>query len=187
TLRHLTQRLGLRFDHQRRVDGAGQDLPTALDQELVSASAYARRALARHPNTADGFHEQALAALLATGPGDYLLNNALARLERPDVPNLPALIVRGLADRQSRGFGSLPIHGRLLLAQLEECIDLRPSLLDDRNFIATFLQRLRPGEDVAWREHPEVLLAYLERLEAFVQRLSPAHNSLEAHVLHHRL
>src|SRR3990170_4681622 len=46
-------------------------------------------------------------------------------------------------------------------------------------------RRVAPDED--WRHDPKLLSAYLERLQTFVDRLAPAHNSLKAHVLYHRL
>src|SRR5690606_12273275 len=71
--------------------------------------------------------------------------------------------------------------------QLEECARLRPALLGDEKFLAAWLRRLRPSEDVQWRNDPAARLVYLERLQAFVDRLAPAQNSLKAHVAYHRL
>ena len=47
------------------------------------------------------------------------LRALLNRLDRPDLPGLPALVTRELADRKSRGFGSLRMHRRLLRSQLD--------------------------------------------------------------------
>jgi hypothetical protein len=187
TLAFLQQRLGLRFDHQRQMSGAKQNLPTRLDPALVSSAAFRRRAMQRHPRTVAGFRESAFESLLAGDLSDDLLMSLLGRLQRPDVANLPALIVRNLRHRRSQGFGSLPIHKRLLLAQLEECVRLRPPLLKERNFIDVYLRRLRPGADVRWQRDAKAREAYLERLHAFASRLAPAQNSLKAYALHHRL
>ncbi len=187
TLAFLQRRLGLRFDHQRQMSGAKQNLSTSLDPALVSASAFSRRALQKYPGTVSGFKPSALESLLASDLSDDLLLSLLGRLQRPDVTNLPALVVRNLGHRRSRGFGTLNIHRRLLLDQLEECVRLRARLLNERGFIDVYLRRLRPGEDVQWQRDAKVREAYLDRLQAFADRLAPANNTLKAHVLHHRL
>ena len=113
--------------------------------------------------------------------------NLLERLERPDHPNLAALVVEDLAQPGSSGFGSLPIHRQLLLAQLDECLKLQPDLLNQTEFVKIYLSRLRPSDDADVQHNVEARQAYLERLWSFVERLAPAHNSLKLHVLHHRL
>ena len=183
----LRRRLGLRFDHQRQVSGAKPNLPTRLDPELVSPATLTRRALQAHPNSLDGFRDSAFEFLVGSQLDDALLMSLLKRLSRPDLPNLPALVVRNLNHKQSSGFGSLPIHSNLLLEQLEECARLMPALLGRDAFIQAYLQRLRPNADTDWRRNADDRGAYLERLAQFTQRLSPAHNSLKAHVLFHRL
>ena len=175
------------FDHQRTVAGEKPDLPTRLDAGLLSPASLARRAFELHPHTVDGFRGRALEGLVKAELDDDRLMSLLGKLERPDLPNLAALVVRNLEHRQSRGFGSLPIHGRLLLDQLEECVQGRPKLLDEGAFVEAYLSRLQPSPDVPWRRDAAERGAYLERLQAFAQRLSPVNNSLKAHVLYHRL
>jgi len=187
TYQLLRRRLGLRFDHQRQVSGEKPDLPTQLDPELLSPETLSRRALAAHPGSLDGFRDSAFESLAGSPLTDALLMSLLKRLERPDLPNLPALVVRNLADKQSRGFGSLAIHGNLLLEQLEECARLMPALLRQDAFIQACLLRLRPGADADWRRDASQREAYLTRLQQFTERLGPAFNSLKAHVLYHRL
>jgi hypothetical protein len=183
----LQQRLGLGFDHQRVVPGERSDLPTRLDPALLSNENLTQRALQRHPNSVDGFTDRALPSLLQSNLDANRLHSLLARLSRPDVDNLPALVVRDLDHRQSRGFGSLTIHDQLRLAQLEECARLRPALLQEQGFVNAYLTRLQPGADTDWRLDPTARAAQLTRLWQFAQRLSPAHNSLKAHVLFHWL
>src|SRR5262249_20752122 len=115
------------------------------------------------------------------------LRSLLGRLNRPDVENLPALVVRDLEHRQSGGFGSLPIHGLMLREQLEECARLRPALLQEPRFVNAFLVRLQPGVDTARQTDPAEREKQLAKLWEFAQRLSPAFNSLKAHVLYHQL
>ena len=89
--------------------------------------------------------------------------------------------------RSSKGFGSLPIHGQLLLTQLEETLRLKPNLLNVTKFVNVYLGKLLPNPDVDWRHDVVARESYLDRLESFVSRLNPSHNSLKAHVLYHRL
>ncbi|MCY2991239.1 MAG: hypothetical protein NTY19_25705 [Planctomycetota bacterium] len=111
----------------------------------------------------------------------------LERLQRPDYPQLPKVVVDDLNYQNSGGFGCFGIHGQLLLAQLDECLKLKPDLLNQQNFVNVYLAKLRPNADVDWRHDPAEHRAYLERLWSFVQKLAPAHNSLKAHVLYQRL
>jgi hypothetical protein len=115
-----------------------------------------------------------------------LLRALLNRLVRPDLRNLPDLIVRDLKAERSRGFGPMNIHRNLLLEQLEDCARLHPELLNTTAFIETVLVRLRPNADLSLLD-PATREAYLNRLQAFVARLSMSQNSLKAHVLHHRI
>lgn len=187
TYEYLHGRLGLSWNHQRVVPGEQYDLPTRLDPALLAASALTERALREHPNSVDGFTTRALPALAATALDEAQLRSLLSRLDRPDVDNLPALVVRDLAARSSKGFGSLAIHRELRLEQLEDCARLRPQLLQDGNFVGAFLVRLQPGADVEWQKDPAARGAQLAKLWQFAQRLSPAFNSLKGHVLFHWL
>jgi len=187
TLEFLRDRLGLRFNQQRQAPGAEPDLPSRLDPALVSRDAFVRRALQAYSGSVDGFHVRAFDFLVRQDLDPDRLHSLLQRLERPDLPNLPALVVRDLDHKASQGFGSLTIHRNLLLDQLEACVSLRTSLLDDPRFIETVLVRLVPDADTDWRRDAAAREAFLDRLETFVRRLAPAHNSLKAHVLYHRL
>ncbi len=187
TLGHLQRQLGLRFDHQRELGGTPPDLATRLDPATIAVDTLTRRALLSNPGGVNGFTARALPMVAAMQLDDDRLMSLLSRLDHPDIANLPALVVRNLADRRSRGFGSLQIHNALLLAQLEECLRLRGDLLGSEAFQHAYLRRLVPSADVQWQRDPLARLAYLERLGAFADRLTPAENSLKAHVLYHRL
>jgi hypothetical protein len=187
TFDFLRQRLGLSFDHQRVVPGAKSDLPTHFDPTQLAPTALTQRALAEHPETVDGFTTRALAGLVSARLTPAQRRSLLQRLDRPDVAGLATLVVEDLRHPRSSGFGSLPIHGQLRLAQLEECAALEPSLLQQPAFVEAWLVRLQPGADTNWRLDPAERLQHLERLQAFVQRLAPAFNSLKAQVLYHRL
>ncbi len=185
SLEYIRSQLGIQFNHQRETIGK-PNLPTVLDQKLISRETLSQRAMSRHTNL-EGFEDAALDWLVATELSPDRRRHLLSRLDRPDYPNLPKLVVDDLNYQYSGGFGSLGIHGQLLLAQLEECLKLKPDLLNQANFVNTYITKLHPSDDVDWRHDAAAHEAYLDRLWSFVQRLAPVHNSLKAHVLYHRL
>ena len=186
SLEFIRQRLGLQFNHQRERLDEKPNLPTSLDQSLIARTTLQARAFAQHPNL-QACEDEALDWLVATELTPDRRRHLLERLQRPDYPQLPKLVVDDLNYQNSGGFGCFGIHGQLLLAQLDACLKLKPDLLNQQNFINVYLAKLRPNADVDWRHDPAEHRAYLERLWSFVQKLAPAHNSLKAHVLYHRL
>lgn len=186
SLDFIRQQLNLTFDHQRELLDRKPNLPTSLDQKLISRAALLKEAYARHQNL-KGFEAAALDWLVATELNADRRRHLLERLQRPDYPNLPKLVVDDLNHQHSRGFGSFNIHRMLLLEQLDQCLKLKPDLLNQTNFVNAYLAKLHPNDDVDWRHDVEQHRAYLDRLWAFVQRLAPVHNSLKANVLYRRL
>ena len=186
SLDFLQRTLNLQFNHQRQSLDARPDLPTQLDPALLDRDRLMQEALQNFQNL-DGFENAALDWLVQTQLPAERRRNLLERLERPDHPNLAALVVEDLNQPGSGGFGSLPIHRQLLRAQLDECLKLQPDLLNQTEFVKVYLSRLRPSDDVDLQNDVEARQAYLDRLWSFVERLAPAHNSLKLHVLHHRL
>ena len=89
--------------------------------------------------------------------------------------------------RNSRGFGSLPIHRNLTLAQLDEVLQKRPTLRNESAFVAAYLSKLAPTDEVVLDTDPAEREAYFDRVWTFVQTLDPVHNSLKASVLYNRL
>ena len=187
TLEYLRRRLGLRFSHQRVVPGRKPDLPTSLDPKLITRQRLTQRALKQHKDTLAGFEDRALDWVIARNLSDSRRHHLLRRLKRPDYPNLPALVVADLKTKHSRGFGSLPIHNNLLLAQLDECLTLDPKLIHSEAFVYAYLAKLQHAPDVDWRHDAKARQAYLDRMWAFVSPLAPKFNSLKANVLYRRL
>ncbi len=183
----IRNRLNLQFNHQQERLNEKPNLATKLDPALISAARLNRQALDQFPNTVQGFEEAALDWLVETELNPEQLRHLLSRLLRPDHPGLVKLIVADLNHVNSGGFGQFEIHRRLLLDQLDELLKLKPELRNQDNFINTYIARLRPSDDVNWRQDPKALRAYLERQWAFVKTLDQAHNSLKAHVLYHWL
>jgi len=186
TLKHLRDRLGLRFNHQKIELEKKVTLPTTLDQNLISFDRLAKIAFSHRKNTSN-FEESAFDYLVRTPLNSDQRRHLLSRLKRPDYPGVVKLIVDDLNTKHSGGFGSHRVHRELLVEQLEECLKLKPELIKNTNFINTYLVKLKPSEDTDWKRDPREQDAYLARLEAFVRRLPPVQNSLKAHVLYKRL
>ena len=186
SLEFIRQRLNLTFDHQRELLDRKPNLPTSLDQKLISRETLAKEAFARYQNL-KGFQDAAHDWLVTTELNADRRRHLLERMGRPDYPNLTKLVVDDLNYQHSRGFGSFNIHRLLLLDQLDQCLKLKPDLLNQTNFVNAYLAKLHPNDDVDWRHDVDQHRAHLDRLWGFVQRLAPVHNSLKANVLYRRL
>ncbi len=186
SLEFIRQQLDLQFQHQRETLGQDPKLPTELDPKHIARSTLYQHAISRYQNL-QGFEDAALDWLVAEPLDPDRRRHLLERLTRPDYPNLAKLVVDDLAYKYSRGFGAFGIHRQLLLAQLDECVRLKPELLNQSEFVNTYLTKLHPNADVQWRHDAEEFEAYLRRLWSLAERLAPVHNSLKAHVLYHWL
>ncbi|MCA9177393.1 MAG: hypothetical protein KDB14_23070, partial [Planctomycetales bacterium] len=185
-LRHISNKLNLRFDHQRERIGEKPNLPNALDPAAISRAQLMARAMGESP-TLSGFEDSALEWLRNEKLDDRRLRDLLQRLQRPDYDNLLDLIQRDLRTSNSGGLGSLPIHARLTLEQLDDLARRMPELLNHGNYVAAYVAKLQPNDDEDWRNDTKTQTEYLDRLWAFAQRLGPVQNSLKAHVLYHRI
>ena len=162
-------------------------LPIALDQKLIARSTLREHSLGNWGKL-DNFEDVALDWLAAKDDlGWERRRNLLQRLTRPDVADLPKLVVADLTSQHAGEFGYLPIHKQMTLAQLDEVQKLRPAVLNQTQFVTTYITKLQPGADEDFKRDRKVALAYLERLQKFVDRLDAIHNPLKAHVLFHRL
>ena len=187
SLNFIIRRLNIQFNHEREVLGRQAALPTELNPQLISREALTQRALAEHGVTTDGFEDAALPWLAKMDIGPARRRHLLGRMTHPAYPALPEMVLADLRHQHSGGFGSIGIHGQMLLSQLDELLKLDAALLNNGNFVNAYLHKLQPSADIRWQNDPQAKLEYLERLWAFVSRLAPVHNSLKAHVLYHRL
>ncbi|MBF0502442.1 MAG: hypothetical protein HQM09_20055 [Candidatus Riflebacteria bacterium] len=186
TIEWIKRQLGLQFNHQKQLLKPESHAPSKLDQMLISRETLTRRAFQEYSNL-EGFEDSALEFLVNANLNPDQRRDFLRRLVRSDYPGIAKMVVDDLKHEYSGPFGSLSIHNRLLVPQLEECAKLMPSLLNETNFIQAYITRLQPGTDTDWRNDPEAKKAYLERLWNFVGPLAPVQNSLKAHILYHRL
>ena len=189
TIAQLIKKLGLRFDHRRRIEGEKPTHPTRLDQSRISRDRWLQEALRRHPRTLRGLREAANEWLLGleTQLDLPVRLKLLQRINRPDHPKLLELIIEDLDRKKSPGFGSRPIHALLLEAQLLELQKKRPAVADSPAYVNARLIKLWPKPDVDWANDPKEKRAYLDRLWGYVRTLPSAFNSLLVHVLYHRL
>ncbi|MBM3878823.1 MAG: hypothetical protein FJ387_03760 [Verrucomicrobia bacterium] len=187
TLEYLREQLDLRFDHARKTGERRSDAPSQFDNALIRPETLLERALAEERGHLERLENGGLELVARSSLTGDQRRNLLARLQRPDYPGLVDLIVADLKHRDSRGFGSLEIHKRLTLAQLEDLIAKEPGLRNQTALVNAYLPKLAPPNEVELATDPEARQAYLERVWAFAKTLDPVHNSLKAHVLYHRL
>ena len=188
TLDYLKRQLGVSHHHQQEVRDRKPNLPSALDPKLVSREVFERDALANNQSL-DGLPQSTLEILVrnkvALSPQQS--RSLLSQLQRPDVPNLPELIIADLKTPESQGFGEFNIHRALLPEQLDQLVKALPALATNDAFVQTRLRKLAPSEDVDIAFDPAEREAWLERLWTYAKSLPPAFNSLKAQILYQRL
>jgi hypothetical protein len=149
TLDYLKRQLGVTHNHQQEVRDQKPNLPSVLDPKLVSRDVFERVALA-HDQSLDGLSQNALEILVrnqaALSPQQR--RALLSKLQRPDLPNLPELIIADLKAPESQGFGEFNIHRALLPAQLDALVQAIPALATNSALVHTRLRKLAPSPDV---------------------------------------
>lgn len=183
SLRYLIDQMNVQFNHQREPLNQRPTHPTALDPALLELDRLAREAFRRHPNSTDGFEDLALHYVAGLNLDDNQRTSLLRRLNRPDVDAMVELVLADLSV-PGRSFGWVDIHRRLTQAQLDELRRRVSDLINDSNFVNTYMLRLLPSDDEDIAGDPEAKLALLQRQWAFVGDLPPVHNSLKAAVLY---
>ncbi|GAB4283749.1 MAG: hypothetical protein Kow0029_30070 [Candidatus Rifleibacteriota bacterium] len=182
----IRRRLNLHFNHQKKQMSAVSSYPSTLSHSIFSFETLMDKAMHDYSDLS-GFEDSALPFLIEKDLNPDLRRNLLSRLARPEGKNLAKLVVDDLKYKYSGGFGSLKIHQKLLIDQLDECLRLMPELIDQTNFVYAYISRLRPSEDANWQYDKEVKYRYLMEMWQFAKKLSPAFNSLKAHIVYHLL
>jgi len=98
----------------------------------------------------------------------------------PDVENIVTLVNESL--NAGHSFGSISIHYQLTQPQLDQLLEVNPSLNDDTNFVNSYVNKLAPSPDADSYSNTEEEL-YLSKLYQFVKKLSPVKNYLKATVI----
>ncbi|WP_372366245.1 hypothetical protein [Candidatus Uabimicrobium sp. HlEnr_7] len=187
SIKHIIHQLGLSFFHQKRQQQMAKQYPSKLDNKLVSYEKLFKDALSSSNSGLYYFEAKTLDFLVNENLSPDKRRNLLKKLTRPDHDRLPLIIVEDLKYRHSGGFGSIAIHNKLLLSQLDECLKRMPKLIKNTNFIHTYLRKLHPNNDKNWQLDLVEKSKYVNRLWIFVKNLPEAQNSLKAHVLYHKL
>ena len=188
TLKFLRERLDLHFDHQQEARNKRPDLPSVLDPNRVSRAVFLRKALGQGDDLKD-CSEAALEELVRdkTALKPEQVRALLARLKRPDVPNLVEVIATELGSKESTGFGEFEIHRALLPEQMDELARRLPSLLENQAFVAARMSKLAPGADADTEFDAAEREAWLNRVWAYASKLAWSFNSLKANILFQRL
>ncbi len=186
TFEFLKNRTGLTFNHQKEIIGVAPNLPTTLDQKVFSREVLLAESLRRWRNL-DNFEDAALDWVAKENLDWEKRRNLLQRVQRPDTPNLVEHIVNDDQAPHPQAFGAYTVSRLLTLAQLEELVAKKPDWINHPAMLQAWLPKLQPGADSDWKRNPDQIVAYLDRMKAFADRLAPLHNSLKANVLYQRL
>ena len=187
TLDYLRRELGLYFGHARKTGERVSSAPAVLDNARISVATLLKRALVEEPRSLERIEDAGLVLVSGQKLNDEQRRNLVARLRRPDYPGVVDLINADLNYRDSRGFGSHPIHRLLTLAQMDDLLQKRPVLRSESNFVNAYLAKLAPENEVDLDTDTAAREAYYDRMWTFVKTLDPVHNSLKANVLFNRL
>lgn len=183
SLAYLKQTLGLQFNHQRELLDKELKLPSALDQKQISRETLLASRF-RNTSSLNEFENSALFWLASEKLTDNQRRLLLQRVSSPDLPNLVALIQADLKAPNSGGFGSLEIHRRLTLAQLNALAKANGELKKQSNFVQTYVAKLAPNPDVLWQRDLNAQREYLNRVWSFADTLPPTFNGLKSQTLY---
>ena len=181
TLDYLRDRLGLIFNHAPPSQDRAAELPSALDNALLTTDRMLERAIAQD-RSLNQLETSGLRLIMERPLAPDQLRAVLQRIDRADLPKLADRIAEELALKDSRGFGSFPIHQQLTLAQLDQLLKLRPQLLEHDGFVRAYAARLVPPEGSSLTDNSE-LRAYLKRLLLWARKLPPSQNSFKVQVI----
>ncbi|MFM7182797.1 MAG: hypothetical protein ACKO2G_15220 [Verrucomicrobiales bacterium] len=188
TLDYLKHHLGVTHHHQQEVRDRKPNLPSVLDPNLVTRDVFQSEAL-RHDDSLGGLSQSALETLVRNkvAINKQQRRALLSRLQRPDVQNLPELIIADLKSGDSSGFGEFAIHRALLPEQLDVLVAAIPALATNSVYVDTRMRKLAPSLDVDIAFDPVAREAWLERVWDYAKTLPPAFNTYKAHILYQRL
>lgn len=187
TQQYLTQNLGLRFDHQRRLPMAEVQLPNALDPNAIALNTLFDREL-RERSDLSGLSILALERLneRITSLDPLQRRQLLHKVEHPDFPGLIELVAQELRQQDSGGFGSIPIHTRLTTAQLDLLLERVPTLNANDQFVRLRVGRMH-SDAGPLTEATARRLRDLRQIVDFLRGLPASQNSHKAAALYELL
>lgn len=162
-----------------------RELPSVLAAGEMSWEALIKRA--EYNGSIDGWSEAGLTRRVVDLKDPVKRRAALKRLTTPTFPQVVELVLADLAE-PGGDFGSLPLHGRLTIAQLQACRAARPELVADDDYVLTVIRALRRRQDEsAWARDPAARLAWVQELARFAADLPPSAETLRTHLALHQL
>ena len=147
SIEHLSDQLGLTFNHQKSVSAGQLEIGHQLNDRSLSFETLKNKAL-RDKSTLREFRPTALSELPDEALSVGQIRDLLKRLPMSTHPRIVDLILTELADKKSGGFGSLPLHEKLLISQLEDLAERKAELMQDEGFVKASLSRSLSVESV---------------------------------------
>ena len=184
SLKYIRDELNLHFNHSRKDASRVKNLSSEFDNRRVDTGMLLLNQLKERKRDVGGIESEALFLL-----ADVKLNadqrlDLLKRLERPDFKGLVSLILADLKERQGATFGSLAIHAKLTLAQMDELAKVRPDLWRSEKFVEAYTARLVPIDEVDLSKELDERDAYYARVWAVIKDLIPDFNTRKANLLY---
>ncbi|MGL5018194.1 MAG: hypothetical protein ACRDBP_08685, partial [Luteolibacter sp.] len=190
SLNELIDRLDLDFNAERPDAAAAESLPTRIDPELISETAFENAAALKSPENPYTRYsgERLLRELERVEQFDEAkVRWFLQNLDRADLPGVVPLIERAMNLEKPVKFDEIPLRQKLTSPQLTSLLELHPDLQANLGFALQYMAKLRPGAEVDFERDPQAHAAHLAQCRDFAMKLPPALNSLKAHVLFHHL
>jgi len=186
TLDFIRSELGLNLQHEPPVAPGERRLPSQLDQSLIDPERALDEAVRNFWElTPAGRHRLAAKFLEQNDYSPDVLTNLLQTVTEPGIDRLDQLVIAELRRRpaQERMFGDRAAHQHLTRTELEAVRTAFPELGASESFVNAYLRCLRPNDDMDVGQQPEAWRRYLQSVDAYVDTLPPAFNSLKACVL----
>lgn len=182
SLQTIIHKLGLHYNHQQKVLDPQINNPTRINSSEYRAEDW----IARHSRDVSDFSQDGLRLIDPKRLSDHELTQYLNTIARPDIPGLPALVVKDM-ERFKTSFGARNIHKKLFLEQLLECRKLLPKLENSLEFHEAVIERLAPPDGTDFVRHPELEIEYLKRVADYVKTLPEHLHNLKVLVHYHLL
>ena len=143
SLKYLIRHLNINFNHRQKKLRDEVQLPSSLNPKVIAFETLAKDAFREHRHT-KRFENSAFDYLVTAKLTPDQRRSLLSRLRRPDYPGIVQLIIDDLNSKHSNGFWHHEVHRMLTVEQLEECLTKKPELIQQTNFINTYLTKLKP-------------------------------------------
>jgi hypothetical protein len=148
SLKYLRDQLNLHFNHSRKDATRVINLPSVFDNKSIARDLLLAKALKERSKDISRIEPAGYFLLENTHLSTDQRLDLLKRLKRPDFKGLVDLIAADLKGRKGAVFGSIDIHSKLTLAQLDELAKKRNDMWHSERFVEVYLARLSPQDEV---------------------------------------